>query len=302
MAQKPMTLSNLRKMFPDDDACLEHMIRVRYGDRHTCAKCGKDARYYRVRNRRSYECEHCGNQVYPTAGTPFEKTRTPLVDWFHVMFMFSTSRNGVAAKEIQRALGVTYKTAWRMGHQIRDFMAYLDGDAPLGGPGGGPVEIDKAFIGGKDKTGEDDKAVVLGMKERGGEVITRVVKSRRSFDVIPHVAAHVRPGSRVYTDEAHAWNELRWSGDYTHRAVVHSRKEWVRGDVSVNALEGYWANVKRMIKGTHIWVSKRHLQKYLCEAEYRHNLRNVPYAMFELLISAFPAGAEAASASPQEGN
>jgi transposase-like protein/ribosomal protein L37AE/L43A len=284
-----MTLLELREAFPDDDTCLEHIMRVRYGDRHDCEKCKKQARYYRVKKRRAYECEHCGYQVYPTAGTPFHKTRTSLVSWFHVMFMFCTTRNGVAAKEIQRQLGCTYKTAWRMGHVIRRYMAFIDGDPPLGGPDGEPVEIDKVFIGGKDKMGEDDKAIVLGMKERGGDVITRVVASRRSFDVIPHVAEHVRAGSTVYTDEAHAWNEIRWSRDYDHDAVNHSKKEYVRGDVHVNSLEGYWSGLKRMIQGTHIWVSKRHLQKYLCEAEFRHNLRDRPWLMMQSLLLAFPS-------------
>ena len=83
-------------------------MRSRYGKQLTCAKCGKQAKYYRVKKRRSYECEHCGKQVYPTAGTPFENTRTPLIDWFLVMFMFSASRNGVSAKEVERTIGVTY--------------------------------------------------------------------------------------------------------------------------------------------------------------------------------------------------
>jgi predicted RNA-binding Zn-ribbon protein involved in translation (DUF1610 family) len=140
MEKQGITARELREMFPDDDACLEHLFRVRYGNRHQCEKCGKDAKYYRVKKRRSYECEHCGYQVYPTAGTPFENTRTPLMDWFEVMHMFCTTRNGVSGKEIQRRIGCTYKTAWRMGHEIRKYMGYVDGDGQLGGPGGGAVE------------------------------------------------------------------------------------------------------------------------------------------------------------------
>ena len=289
MSKKPMTIRKFDEQFPDDDTCLEHIFRVRYGARHTCKKCGRGAKYYRVKKRRCYECEHCGTQVFPTVGTPFEKSRTPLRMWFQVMLMFTTTRNGVAAKEIQRATGVTYKTAWRMAHLIRRYMGYVDGDAPLGGPGGGAVEIDKAFIGGRDPKGtKDDKAVVLGMVERDAEIITRVVASRRSLDVMPHIAAYVRSGSRVYTDEAHAWNELRWAKDIDHAAVNHKKKEWARGPVHTNSLEGFWANLKRMIEGTHIWVSKKHLQTYLWEAEFRHNLRKEPHLMFEALLLAFP--------------
>ncbi len=149
MKHKTMTIGQLRKMFPDDKTCLEHIMRIRYGERHDCTGCGKSARYYRVKKRRAYECEHCGHQVYPTAGTPFHKSRTPLTDWFHVMHMFCTTRNGVAAKEIQRQLGVTYKTAWRMGHVIRRYMAYIDGDAPLGGRVVAPLRSIRPLLAAK---------------------------------------------------------------------------------------------------------------------------------------------------------
>ena len=135
MAIKGPTVQAFNRRFPDDDSCLTHLMRVRFGERLTCFKCQKKATYYRVKERRCFTCEHCGYQVYPTAGTPFESTRTPLRDWFFVMFLFTTSRNGVAAKEVQRQLGVTYKTAWRMCNLIRKYMGYVDSDFPLGGPG-----------------------------------------------------------------------------------------------------------------------------------------------------------------------
>jgi len=181
MAQKPSHIREFQKRFPDDDSCLNHLMRSRFGERFTCFKCLKEATYYRVRGRRSFECEHCGYQVYPTAGTPFEKTRTSLRDWFYVMFLFCTTRNGVAAKEVERQLGVTYKTAWRMCRLIRAYMGYVDGDYPLGGPGK-TVEADETFIGGRDLNGApDDKAVVLGIIERNGDVVTRHVPRRTSF-------------------------------------------------------------------------------------------------------------------------
>jgi transposase len=173
MSTKLMTLKQFQKRFPNDDVCLEHLMRVRYGDRHNCQSCHRSAHFYRVAARRCFECEHCGYQVYPTAGTPFENTRTPLTDWFFVMFLFTASRNGVAAKEVQRQIGVTYKTAWRMCHLIRDYMGKVDGDRPLGGIGRSApiVEIDEAYVGGRNRQGENDKASVLGMVERDGDLI-----------------------------------------------------------------------------------------------------------------------------------
>src|SRR6185295_18525283 len=150
MKQKPVNIAQFNKRFPDEDVCLDHLMRVRYGERCVCLGCGKEARFYRAKQRRSFACEHCGYQVYPTAGTPFEKTRTSLRDWYYVMFLFCASRNGVAAKEVQRQLGVTYKTAWRMCNLIRKYMGYVDGDFPIGGHGK-TVEADETFIGGVDK-------------------------------------------------------------------------------------------------------------------------------------------------------
>lgn len=171
---KGPTLRQFQDRFPTEESCLEHLMRVRFGDRHDCEKCGRrNAKFYRAKARRSYACEYCGHQVYPTAGTPFDRTRTPLRDWFFVMFQFVTSRNGVAAKEVERQLGVTYKTAWRMCHEIRKYMASVDGDEPLGGPMVG-VEIDETFIGGYQRQGQDcsNKTIVLGLLERGGKVMT----------------------------------------------------------------------------------------------------------------------------------
>ncbi len=145
-------------------------MRVRYGQRLVCFGCRRQARFYRVKARRCFECEHCGHQVYPTAGTPFENTRTPLTDWCFVMSLCAASRNGVAAKEVQRQIGVTYKTAWRMCRLIRSFTGKVDGDRLLVGIGKSApiVEINQTDVGGRDKQEQNDKASLPGMVERGG--------------------------------------------------------------------------------------------------------------------------------------
>ena len=287
MAQKPSKIREFQNRFPDEDSCLTHLMRTRFGERLTCFKCLKEATYYRVRGRRSFECEHCGYQVYPTAGTPFEKTRTSLRDWFYVMFLFCETRNGVAAKEVQRQLGVTYKTAWRMCRLIRLYMGYVDGDYPMGGPGK-MVEADETFIGGKDKMGEDDKSVVFGIIERGGDVVTCHVRDRAAATVTPHIVQFVKAGSRISTDDWTGYNALVERHGYDHAAVNHSAKEYVRDDIHTNSIESFWSQVKRGINGTYVWVSKKHLQTYLREFEYRNNLRRQPALMFELLLQAFP--------------
>ena len=280
------TILDFQEKFPTDEACMEHIMRTRYGERHDCEKCGKDAKFYRVKKRTSYACEYCGHQVYPMAGTPFESTRTKLRLWFFVMFLFCASRNGVSAKEVQRQTGVTYKTAWRMCNRIREYMGYVDGDNNLGGRGMPPVETDKAYIGGKDEVGKDDKAIVFGAVERGGDVITEIVPDRRPYTVGKVVMKHIKEGSTVYRDHGAAFAELADYG-YNQERVNQSKKEWARGPVHTNTIEAFWLLVKRGISGTYVWCSQRHLQNYLNEFEFRWNLRKDQHLMFPLLMSAF---------------
>ena len=133
------TVTDFFRQFPTDDACLEHLWNIRFGDEVECEKCWKVGRFYRLRKEPAYSCPRCGHHIHPMVGTPFAKSRTPLQKWFYAMYLFTTSRHGVAAKELQRQLGVTYKTAWRMGHELRKYMAKVDGETPLGGI----VEVDE---------------------------------------------------------------------------------------------------------------------------------------------------------------
>jgi len=284
---KPPTVQDFFKRFPTDHACLDHLMELRFGKRRTCSKCGKDSTFHKRAKRPAYECANCGYDINPMVGTPFERTRTPLQKWFYAIYLFTTTRHGVPAKELQRQLSVTYKTAWRMGHELRKYMAYVDGDSSLGGPTGGVVEIDETRIGGKDVKGKDDKTVVMGMLERQGELITRVVPNVRRKTLYRYILAHVRKGSRVATDELGSYKTLRFKG-YRHASVAHRRDEYVRGEVHVNSIEGFWSLLQRSIRGTHVHVSAKHLPKYVGEFEYRHNLRDAPHLMFEFLVMAFP--------------
>ena len=130
---KPMTFKQFQAQFPTDDVCLEHLFRTRYGQEPVCPKCGHINTFHRLTKMPAFTC-NCGHHIHPMAGTPFERTRTALTTWFHVMFLFCASRIGVSAKEVQRQTGVTYKTAWRICNEIRKYMGWVDGDSVLGGP------------------------------------------------------------------------------------------------------------------------------------------------------------------------
>lgn len=288
MTQKAPTLRQFQDQFPTEEGCLYHLFKVRYGSDFDCPKCGRPAKYSRVKARRSFQCNWCAHQLYPTAGTPFDRTRTSLRDWFFVMFLFCTSRHGVAAKEVQRQIGVTYKTAWRMCHEIRKYMAQVDGDWLLGGPGE-VVEIDESYVGGKEKGrgSMKEKTIVLGMMERDGPVTTRVIEDVRRSTLFPHICEHVAPGSIINTDELNSYKSISLRG-YRHQTVNHRAGRYVSDHgATVNSIEGFWSQLKRGILGTHIHVSPKHLSKYLGEFEFRWNMRTVPHLMLDRLLYSF---------------
>lgn len=142
---KPLTVRQFFTRFPDDETCLARLFDVRFGQGFACLSCERPSKWFRIKAERAYSCQWCGHHLHPTVGTPFEQTRAPLQLWFYAIYMFTTTRNGVAAKELQRQLGVTYKTAWRMAGLIREHMAEVDGDLLLGGMGQ-IVEIDETLI------------------------------------------------------------------------------------------------------------------------------------------------------------
>jgi hypothetical protein len=283
---KPMTVTQFLRLFPDDDACLAHLFEVRYSSNPKCPKCGQVGTFHKLAKLPAYTC-NCGHHIHPMVDTPFHRSRTPLQKWFFAMFLFTTTRNGVAAKEIQRQLGVTYKTAWRIARLIREYMGWVDGDAPVGGAGGPIVEADEVFLGGKRTMAERvNKTIVFGMAQRGGDVVTRIIPDRGENSTTPLIKTFVKPGSKLATDDWTAYRKLAEEG-YTHGRVNHSAKEYVRGEWHTYTIEGFWAMVRRTIAGTHIWVSEKHLPKYLGEIEYRWNLRKRPDLMFPLLLASF---------------
>ena len=281
------TIVEFMSRFPTDDVCLEHLMDVRFGLSGLCTKCDREGKFHRIKKRPVYECQWCGHQISPMAGTPFAKSRTSLQKWFYAMYLFTTSRHGVPAKELQRQLGVTYKCAWRMGHEIRKYMAKVDGDNGLSGH----VEIDEAYIGGRGKnTGRpgkgSKKTAVLGMVQRDGDLITEVIPDTKGKTILPLVCMNIEQGTIISTDEMRAYKRLPKLG-YKHGYVQHGIEQWTKGIHHTNTIEGFWSRLKSSIRGTHIHVSRKYLPNYLGEFEYRYNMRKSPKWMFERLLGAF---------------
>ena len=256
--------------FPDDAACLEHIMQVRYGLRHPCAKCLTLATFHRLAERRAYSCAACGHHVYPCAGTIFQDSRTSLQVWFYAIYLFVATRHGVSGKELQRTLGVTYKTAWRMGQQIRDLMTKADGFEMLQGH----VEVDEAYVGGhrpgKRGRGAAGKTIVMGVHERGGKLHAEAIPDVSKDTLKEVVTRTVVPGAIVSTDELVSYGLLTGDG-FKHGQVKHGAKEWAyydyRHDVThhTNNVENFWRLFKNSVRSTHIHISQQHMDRYLGE-------------------------------------
>ena len=295
MSQKHLGKLTVREFFarfPDDDSCLNHIMEVRFGMRHVCQACGKDSTFHRLTNRpRAFACANCGDNLYPTAGTIFQDSRTPLQIWFYAIYLFVTTRHGVSGKELERTLGVTYKTAWRMGQQIRILMAKADGFETLKGH----VEMDEAYVGGyrpgKRGRGASGKSIVFGMQERGGRTMAEVIPDAKTKTLRETVLRNVKRGSVVTTDEFVSYGLLRSEG-YRHGTVRHKDKDWSYWDPSfqvhrhTNTVESFWKLFKNSIHSTHIHVSAKYMDRYLKEFTFRANHRGMQNAMFDLLIAA----------------
>lgn len=289
MADK-FTFAQYKAQYPDDDACLKAIFDRRHGPEPVCQGCGvKPAKFHKITGRRAYACQDCGFHDYPCAGTVFEHSSTPLNQWFHAMYLLTATRNGVSAKELQRQLGVTYKCAWRIGHQLRDLMA-ARAKAQNPGPLSGHVEMDETYIGGKIKVAKrgkgnylKNKSTVFGMVQRNGALRSMVVENERRETLLPIVQKNVAEGTTVSTDMHGSYKPLKGLG-YKHGRVNHNIEEWVRGIHHTNTIEGFWSHLKRGIKSTHASVSRKHLQRYVNEFSFRFNNRDNPADMFNRLV------------------
>ncbi|MEX2457812.1 MAG: IS1595 family transposase [Actinomycetota bacterium] len=298
------TFSQFEKDFPDDAACLDWLVGFLYPDGIFCPKCGRVTKHHRVKSRPSYSCQFCGRHEHPMKGTIFEDSATSLKLWFHAIYLMSQTRCGISAKQVEREIGVTYKTAWRMFNKIRS-MLEQDGD-----PFDGTVEADEAYMGGraywkhdsrKSKAGRPprggyDKTPVLGIAQRGeplmpgrkqspksGKVKAVVVDSASKKSLLPHIQTKVLPASVVYTDEWHSYHALGEMG-YKHKRIHHAEKVYVHGDVHTQTIEGFWSLVKRGITGVYHGVSAKHLQMYLDEYAFRYNNRDDERGMFSAFL------------------
>ena len=282
MKANKYTIKDFNQQFPTDDACLEFLFKARYPEGVYCQTCGKITKHYKKTGMKFYACEFCGMGVAPTSGTIFHKSPTPLRYWFHAMFLIASTRCGISAKQLERELGVTYKTAWRMFKQIRSLM---DEKA---NPFTGHIEVDETYIGGKHGgtrgRGAEGKTPVVGAVQRKGKVVAQAVPHVKRSVLVPFMNKRVSRNATLYTDEFPAYDHMTRIG-YRHLRIEHGARVYARGNVHTNSIEGFWSLVKRGISGVYHAVSPKYLQSYLDEYTFRYNHRKDEKAMFKIILS-----------------
>ncbi len=269
------TIKNFRNDFPNDDVCLEYIFKQKYPD--------LVSKFYRVKGRKCF-ANTVGDQIHPLKKTIFEKSSTPLTDWLYAIYLFSASKNGVSAKELERQLGVTYKCAWRICNQIRKLMT--EDNEKLSGE----VEVDETYVGGKSVNSRNkkrtigDKAVVFGAVEREGRVKAKHVISSGARVLLPEIARTVEKATKIYSDEWGSYKRLAVLG-YSHGSVNHRENEYSKDGIHTNTIEGFWSQLKRSINGTYHVVSPKYLQLYVDEFAFRYNHRQLARPLFAELVA-----------------
>jgi transposase-like protein len=284
-----MTLTQLMERFSDEDACREHLQQLRWPDGVRCPRCGSE-KVYKAKNAARWICKGkaCpvkGYRFSLTTGTIFQDTKYPLRTWFQVLYLMLQSKKGMSALQIHRTIGSgSYETAWYMCHRLR--AAMKDGNfLRLTGV----IEMDETYIGGavtnrpkrererRQRGRFKGKIGVIGALSRKGNVTARIIERMDNETVNSFVNETVADAvSLVATDEQSIYRDLDWGPLRRHESVVHSRGEYVRGNVHTAHLDQFWSLLKRGIMGSFHKVSKTHLPLYLNEFSFRHNHRNDP--------------------------
>jgi transposase-like protein len=288
--ETPKTLLEAIQWFTDEQVCIDAVASMRWPDGPYCPHCLAKEPYY-LKTQKRWKCRSCRKQFSVKVGTIFEDSPISLCKWLPALWMLVNDKNGVSSYEIHRALGVTQKSAWFMLHRLRLALKRRDLSFKLGGPDGGPVEVDETFIGGKVKnmhaarklklnqirskqveTNHLNKTIVMGMLDRELRQVRAMVIPNTKRDALQtQILREIKHGSKVYTDEHVGYNEVR--NRYVHEVVNHS-ETYVNGQVHTNGIENFWSLLKRTLSGTYVAVEPFHLERYIDEQIFRFNNRS----------------------------
>lgn len=278
-----VSLVDIFRMFPDDKKAEVWFIKKRWPDGVSCPHCGSfNVQTGAAHKTMPYRCreKECRKRFSAKTGTVMEGSKLGLQTWMIATYLMTTSLKGVSSMKLHRDLNINQRSAWFLAHRLRMALARE------GGMFKGPVEADETFVGGLRKNmskskrkalagtgrGTVGKTAVAGLKDRkSNQVRAKVVQGTDADTLQDFVAEHTAKGTKVYTDEATAYQGM----PFDHHTVTHSLMEYVRGDVHTNGIESLWSMLKRAHKGIYHKMSPKHLNRYVQEFAGRHNLREM---------------------------
>jgi transposase-like protein len=280
--KQEVNLVNLIERYGNEDKCRAYLEEQRWPDGVTCPRCGSKS-ISRYQDKYVFDCNSCRYQFSATVDTIFHDSHLPLWKWFLATYLMVESKKGISANQMKRTLEVSYKTAWYLCHRIRAAMT-VDNPMPLSKI----VEVDETWVGGKRKNVghgyKGNKVVVVGAVQRKGEVRLQVIDDRSREVLHNFIKKYTADNTEaIYTDDWPAYDGIA-DEDTRHETVNHSADEWVRGDVHTNYVENIWSLLKRSLVGSYHKVSKKHLDAYLDELEWRFNNRENPYLFRDTLL------------------
>lgn len=283
----PKTLLQAVAYFTDDAKCVEFLSNFRWADgKPHCPKCGSD-NVCSLTSRPAYRCREkgCRKSFSLKTGSVMEDSPLPITKWVPALWFIINHKNGVSSCEVARALGITQKSAWHLCHRIRKAVSNGSFEKLSGN-----IEVDETYVGGKaqfmhkerraklskhndpKRNVANDKTVVMGILERGGEVRVKVVENARRTNLLPEIVANVEAGSNIYSDKLRSYDVLK--ENYNHSSVDHNIM-FVDGATHTNGLENFWCLFKRSVKGTYTQIAKVHTNRYLAEQAFRYNTRKM---------------------------
>ena len=285
------SIIQFQKEFGTEVACRQYLEQQKWNGTPACTCCGSQNVTRLSKDARRFQCNEkgCRKQFSVLTGTFAENTKIPLVKWFLAMYILNNHSKGISSLQLSVWLDVTQKTAWFLNHRIREMLTDRNADLLSG-----TVEIDETYVGGSDKNRHEKKkkgrgahAMVVGAvkrkvtKEVNGKTVTtepskvkvKVIPSADIPSIQEFIKDNVKEGENMVTDESRAYNKVK--DKYNHDTVNHRAKEYVRGIVHTNTIEGFWNILKKQIDGIHHSVSPSHLQRYCNESAYRYNNKDV---------------------------